>query len=78
MVNPKLKILLKNLEEKPVLNIDFDYSALEMRVLKSICDKCPVCGEPIIDMKFFPSFSLEGHLAEQTDNAHAVFEVMSL
>jgi hypothetical protein len=78
MVNPKLKILLQKLERKPVLNVNFDYSALEMRVLRSICDKCPVCGEPIIDIKFFPGFSLEGHLAEQTDNAHAVFEVMSL
>ena len=77
----KVKDFLKDLEIKfpkksSMLNID--YASLEMRVMKSICGKCPVCGESIIDTVFFPSFSLEGHLAKQTDDAHAVFEVMSL
>lgn len=77
----KVKDLLKDLgtrfpKKSSMLNID--YSSLEMRVMKSICDKCPVCGEPIIDTTFFPDFSLKSHLAKQTDDAHMILEVMSL
>lgn len=72
------KDLRNGFPEQPVFNID--YMSLETRVIKSICDKCPVCGEPIIDIAFFPfpELSLKGHLAKQTDNAHIMLEIMSL
>lgn len=75
-IESSLKKLWEESPDGSILNVD--YSALEMRVIKSFYDKCPVCGEPIIDVTPFPDFSLKSHLAKQTDNVHAVLGVLSL
>jgi hypothetical protein len=73
----------RSLPKIPIIQID--YASVEMRIVESLCGKCPICNEPLFDdsvsgFTFSDPhvFLLKSHLAKQTDNAHAVFEVMNL
>jgi hypothetical protein len=82
-VDGLIKGIKRNLPKIPIIQVD--YASLEMRIVESLCGKCPICDEPLFDdsVSGFTfsdphAFLLKSHLAKQTDNAHAVFEVMNL
>ena len=78
-----IKSISRSLPKTPIIQID--YTSVEMRVVESICGRCPVCNEQLFDSSvsgFVYSeshpFLLKSHLLKKNDPVHLVFEIMEL